>query len=116
MTVAAALPVLSTGAVVLGISAVLFGSAFLAITAATTALIRQERPAEQWAATIAGFTVWFAAGQTVGPVLAGAIADLVGLRGGLAAAAALLVLATGVAGLQWRMLRGAGRGGCQPRA
>ncbi len=76
------------------------GGAFLAVSAATTAVIRLSRPQPQWPGTLAGFTAAFGAGQIVGAVLTGQLADHVGLRGGLAAAATLLVLATAAASLQ----------------
>ncbi len=100
VTVAVALPLASTTTPVLAVSAALFGGAFLAVSAATTAVIRQSRPQPQWPRTLAGFTAAFGAGQVIGPVLTGQLADHVGLRGGLAAAAALLVLATAAASLQ----------------
>lgn len=100
VTVAVALPLASTSTPVLAVSASLFGGAFLAVSAATTAVICQSRPRLQWPRTLAGFTAAFGAGQVVGPVLTGQLADHVGLRGGLAAAAALLALATGAASLQ----------------
>jgi MFS family permease len=102
VTTAVTLPLASTTTPVLAVSAALFGGAFLAVSAATTALIRQSRSEADWPRTLAGFTVAFGAGQVAGPVLTGQIADHVGLRGGLAAAAAVLVLATAAASRQQR--------------
>ncbi|MGH3342381.1 MAG: YbfB/YjiJ family MFS transporter [Carbonactinosporaceae bacterium] len=100
VTTAVTLPLASTTTLVLAVSAALFGGAFLAVSAATTALIRQSRPQADWPRTLTGFTAAFGAGQVAGPVLTGQLADHVGLRGGLAAAAALLALATAAAALQ----------------
>lgn len=103
VTTAVALPLASAAVPVLAVSAALFGSGFLAVSAATTALIRTHTPHHQWSRTLAGFTAMFGAGQVAGPVLTGYLADHVGLRGGLAAATALLALATTAA---WRQYAG----------
>jgi predicted MFS family arabinose efflux permease len=100
VTTAVTLPLASTTTAVLAVSAALFGGAFLAVSAAATALIRQRRPQPEWSRTLAGFTAAFGAGQVAGPVLTGQVADHVGLRGGLAAAATLLAMATAAAWLQ----------------
>ena len=57
------------------ISALMFGAVFLSVVASTTALVRHNLPASQWAAGIGAFTVTFAAGQIVGPTIVGLIAD-----------------------------------------
>jgi predicted MFS family arabinose efflux permease len=100
VTTAVALPLASAATPILAVSATLFGGAFLAVSAAATALIRQSRPQPQWPRTLAGFTAAFGAGQVASPILTGQLADHVGLRGGLAAATAMLVLATAAAWLQ----------------
>lgn len=99
VTAGAALPLASTAPLVLAASAALFGSSFLAVSAAITTLIRDTRPHPEWSPILARFTTLFAAGQVVGPVVTGLLADRIGLRGGLAAATAVLVLATAAA---WR--------------
>lgn len=92
VTVGAAFPLASTSVVVLGLSSALFGAGFLAVTAAITQLVREQRPSHQRHRTLAGFTSIFAAGQIAGPVLTGGLADHLGLRGGLAVAAGFLLL------------------------
>ncbi|MET7403067.1 YbfB/YjiJ family MFS transporter [Dactylosporangium sp. NPDC005572] len=69
VAVAAALPLLSPAAVVA--SALLFGGTFMMVPAAVTALAGGAR-------RLAALTVVFAAGQAVGPWLAGALADRAG--------------------------------------
>ena len=78
--------------VVLG-SGLLFGAVFLSVVASTTALVRHNLPASQWAAGISAFTIVFAAGQIVGPTVVGWIADGPGgLARGLVFSAAALWL------------------------
>lgn len=103
VTIAGALPLASAAVPVPAVSAALFGSGFLAVSAAATALIGHHRPQGEWSRTLAGFTTMFAIGQATGPALTGYLADHVGLRGGLTAATALLALATTAA---WRQHAG----------
>ncbi|HYF20621.1 MAG TPA: YbfB/YjiJ family MFS transporter [Ramlibacter sp.] len=56
-------------------SGLLFGGVFLSLVASTTALVRHNLPAGQWAAGISAFTTVFAVGQIAGPTLVGWIAD-----------------------------------------
>lgn len=99
VTAGVALPLASTSPLVLGMSAALFGSAFLTVSAAVTTLIRDARPHPEWSPVLARFTVLFAAGQVIGPAVTGVLADRVGLRGGLGVSVAVLVLAVAAA---WR--------------
>ena len=88
----AILPLVSGGAVATFASAVLFGGAFLAVVTATTALVRHSLPAHAWPAGIAAFTILFATGQCVGPVVSGAVSDSFGgLETGLGLSAIILV-------------------------
>ena len=73
--VAAILPALTSAWSLVMISALMFGAVFLSVVASTTALVRHNLPASQWAAGIGAFTVTFAAGQIVGPTIVGLIAD-----------------------------------------
>jgi predicted MFS family arabinose efflux permease len=100
VTTAVALPLASVARPVLAVSAALFGAAFLAVSAAATGLIRQARPEPEWSRTLTVFIALFGAGQVVGPLLTGRLADHIGLRGGLAVAAGLLTLAVLAACLQ----------------
>lgn len=73
--VAAIVPALTRSWPLLLASGLLFGAVFLSVVASTTALVRHNLPASQWAAGIGAFTVTFAAGQIVGPTVVGWIAD-----------------------------------------
>ncbi len=72
---------------------VLFGAVFLSVVASTTLLVRHNLPPAAWPAGIAAFTIVFAGGQIVGPVLVGWVADGPGgLVRGLALSAGALAL------------------------
>jgi predicted MFS family arabinose efflux permease len=93
LALATLLPVVSTHVAVVLISGALFGAVSLTVVASTTALVRHNLPGAQWPAGITLFTVVFAAGQIVGPVLVGAVADGAGgLQRGFVISAALLAL------------------------
>ena len=101
---ATVLPALTSAWPLLLLSGVMFGGVFLSIVASTTALVRHNLPPGQWAAGISAFTIVFAAGQIVGPTVAGWIADsvgtsnnLAGLQRGLMFSAAALWLGAAVA-------------------
>jgi len=72
---AAALVLLAPHPAVVIASAVTYGATFMAVPAAVTTLVRDATPPESLASTLSIFTVIFAAGQTAGPWLAGALAD-----------------------------------------
>jgi MFS family permease len=92
------LPVLSTHPLAVFASGALFGGVMLSVVASTTALVRHNLPPDAWSGGIAAFTTVFAAGQVFGPVLTGWVADgALGLRGGLACSAALLLAGAAVA-------------------
>jgi len=84
------------------LSGALFGAVFVSVVASTTAMVRHNLPKAAWPAGIAAFTIVFAAGQIVGPLLVGFVADAAG--GGLApgfwVSAALLALGSVVAARQ----------------
>ena len=89
--VATVLPVLSPAWPVTLASGLMFGAVFLSVVASTTALVRHNLPAAQWAAGISVFTIVFALGQIVGPTVTGWISDgRGGLAGGLLASAVTL--------------------------
>jgi len=91
----AILPLWSATPIALSTSATIFGSAFFAVVTATTAFVRRNYPPAVWPKGIALMTVAFGIGQTIGPVLTGAITDFGGsLSLGLALSA--VVLATAV--------------------
>lgn len=93
--VGAAMPLGNTSLIALFLSALIFGSAFFSLSAATTAFATRNANADQWPYVIGVFTVVFGAGQVVGPVLIGAISDNSGsLFSGLVWGCFFLVLAT----------------------
>jgi len=97
---AIALPALTQNFVLVVVSGLLFGGVFLSIVASSTALVRHNLPPSAWAQGISAFTVVFAAGQIVGPMLVGWIADGPGgLERGLLVSALAQCLG---AALAWR--------------
>ena len=94
----AALPLLSGHVAVLLASALLFGGAMFSAPSSVSSFIKRALPKPAWGSAMATFTVMFAAGQIVGPVAIGWLADLTGsLAGGLAVSAALLALGAVIA-------------------
>lgn len=93
LALATALPAFSAALPVVLLSGLLFGLSFLSVVASTTALVRHNLPQPEWAAGISAFTIAFAVGHVVGPVLVGKIADGPGglARGLLVSAGALAV-------------------------
>ena len=69
------LPALTSAWPVVLLSGIVFGGVFLSVVASTTALVRHNLSAHDWPAGISAFTVVFAAGQIIGPVMVGWIAD-----------------------------------------
>jgi MFS family permease len=69
------LPLLSTSNVVLLTSAFLFGSAFLAVVAASTAFVCRNLPEASWSSGVGALTTAFGLGQMIGPVATGFITD-----------------------------------------
>lgn len=91
LALAGVLPALTAQPLALFASGIAFGAIFLQVPGATTALVRHNLPAAQWAAGISAFTIVFAVGQIVGPTLVGWVADGPGglARGFIASAIAL---------------------------
>jgi predicted MFS family arabinose efflux permease len=96
------LPVLlSTGPAAMFTSAILFGGSFLAGPASITIVVQRQLPPSAWTAAISLLTVGFAFGQTVGPILAGAISDATGrIEAGFWVSVVLLGVAACVSLLQ----------------
>jgi predicted MFS family arabinose efflux permease len=89
----AALPIFGHAPLLLAISALVFGVAFFAVVGSTTAFVRYNYPAESWPTAIAAMTIAFGIGQTLGPIVVGAITDAVGsLSFALNVSAAMLAL------------------------
>ena len=104
LAVATLLPVLSAHPLVVFLSGALFGSVFLSVVASTTALVRHNLPVAAWPAGIAAFTIVFAAGQIVGPLMVGWVADGPGgLARGFACSAGVLGLGALLAWQQRRL-------------
>ena len=74
----AALPIFGHSPLLLAISALVFGVAFFAVVGSTTAFVRFNYPPAGWATGIAAMTISFGIGQTLGPIVVGAITDAVG--------------------------------------
>jgi predicted MFS family arabinose efflux permease len=97
-----ALPLASNSIWMLLVSALLVGGSFFMVPGAMLALARSTLPPSLWAKTMNLFTFIFAIGQGVGPVAAGWIADHYSLNAAMAAGAATLVVAAGLALVQKR--------------
>ena len=91
----------------LAVSAVVFGVAFFAVVGSTTAFIRFNYPPAAWPAGIAAMTISFGIGQTLGPIVVGAITDALGsLTYALNVSAATLALGALAAACQRKLKRG----------
>jgi predicted MFS family arabinose efflux permease len=94
----ASLPMLGTSTAWLAISAVVFGVAFFAGVGSTTAFVRFNYPPAAWPTAIAAMTISFGVGQTLGPIVVGAITDALGsLNYALNVSAGLLALGAAAA-------------------
>lgn len=91
------LPILSAGSVSVLLSAAFFGVSIFIAPAAVAVLVRKTMPPAQWAKGMTFYTVLFAVGQAIGPVLSGWVADHSSLNASMAFAAALLGLAGALA-------------------
>jgi predicted MFS family arabinose efflux permease len=99
--IGAALPLFSQSALMLAISALVFGVAFFAVVTATTAYVRFNYPAALWPSAIAAMTIAFGIGQTLGPIATGMITDATGsLSSGLGVSAATLAVGAVAAAFQ----------------
>jgi len=84
------LPALFMHPAIAFVSGALFGATFLSAVASTTAFVRHNLPAAHWARGISAFTIVFAFGQIVGPMVIGWVSDGAGLERGLIYSAVLL--------------------------
>jgi len=97
----AAIPLISTSLPAMVVSAAFFGGAFFIPPAAITGLARAHLPRAAWGAALATYTVVFGLGQPIGPIFAGAVADVSGtLFAGLAASVAVLLVGAVASALQ----------------
>jgi len=102
----AALPLFGNSALLLAISALVFGVAFFAVVASTTAFVRFNYPPAAWPTGIAAMTIAFGIGQTLGPLAVGAVTDAFGsLSYALNVSAAMLALGAIAAAFQRRLVR-----------
>lgn len=100
------LPLFGFGSLGFLLSGVVFGLALFIGPTSVTAFSRKNLPQSDWGRAVALFTILFAAGQTVGPVAAGLIADQTASIGlGLFAAALVLMAGAGLAALQRPLAR-----------
>ncbi|OWJ58867.1 YbfB/YjiJ family MFS transporter [Paraburkholderia caledonica] len=90
LAVATLLPALFTQPWIAFVSGALFGATFLSAVASTTAFVRHNLPTTHWAKGISAFTIVFAFGQIVGPMVIGWVSDGAGLARGLIYSALLL--------------------------
>ncbi|KAA0013788.1 YbfB/YjiJ family MFS transporter [Billgrantia pellis] len=94
------LPILAGSVPLAFLSGLVFGGVFMSVVASTTALVRHNLDEQYWSAAISAFTVVFAFGQIIGPLLVGWLADGPGgLEQGLAVSAGALAVG---ALLAWR--------------
>jgi len=102
----AALPLFGHSALLLAISALVFGVAFFAVVASTTAFVRFNYPPAAWPTGIAAMTIAFGIGQTLGPLAVGAVTDAFGsLSYALNVSAAMLALGAIAAAFQKKLAR-----------
>jgi len=107
--VGAGLPILGHSTALLATSAVVFGVAFFAVVGSTTAFVRFNYPPQAWPTAIAAMTIAFGIGQTLGPIVVGAITDALGsLTYALNVSAAMLALGAVLAGVQGKVKRANG--------
>ena len=105
--IGAALPIFGHSPVLLAISALVFGVAFFAVVGSTTAFVRFNYPPAGWPIGIAAMTISFGIGQTLGPIVVGAITDAMGsLSFALNVSAAMLALGAVLAAFQKKLVQG----------
>ena len=93
LTIGALIPLLRADFGWMLASALLFGAGMFSVPSSVTALVTRALPKPAWGSALATFTIVFGAGQVIGPVATGWLADLTGsLRPGLAASVAVLAL------------------------
>jgi len=98
ISIGAGIPLYSTSLPAMILSAFFFGGAMFSAPAAVTDLIKSSLPKAAWGSAVAGFTVVFAIGQSIGPVLTGWLADVTrSLYAGLAGSVAILLVASAIA-------------------
>jgi predicted MFS family arabinose efflux permease len=100
----AGLPLFGHSALLLAISALVFGVAFFAVVGSTTAFVRFNYPPSAWPKGIAAMTIAFGIGQTLGPIAVGAVTDAFGnLSYALNVSAAMLAVGAIAAAFQRKL-------------
>ena len=98
IAVGAAIPLYSTSLPAMILSAMFFGGAMFTAPASVTDLVKTSLPKTAWGSAVAVFTVVFAVGQAIGPVLTGWLADATqSLYAGLAGSVVILLAASATA-------------------
>jgi predicted MFS family arabinose efflux permease len=104
--IGAALPIFGHSPVLLAISAPVFGIAFFAVVGSTTAFVRFNYPPSAWPTAIAAMTISFGIGQTLGPLVVGAITDAMGsLSFALNVSAAMLAVGAILSAFQKKLVQ-----------
>jgi len=104
--IGAGLPIFGHSPLLLAISALVFGVAFFAVVGSTTAFVRFNYPPAAWPSAIAAMTISFGIGQTLGPIVVGAITDALGsLSYALNVSAAMLALGAILAAFQGKLTK-----------
>jgi predicted MFS family arabinose efflux permease len=104
--IGAALPIFGHSPVLLAISALVFGIAFFAVVGSTTAFVRFNYPSSAWPTAIAAMTISFGIGQTLGPLVVGAITDAMGsLSFALNVSAAMLAVGAILSAFQKKLVQ-----------
>ena len=106
LAAATLIPALSGQPLAAFASGLLFGATFLAVVSSTTAFVRHNLPRPRWSTGISLFTIIFASGQIIGPILMGYISDGTSLARGFVCSAGVLLLGALLASAQ-RALPGA---------
>jgi predicted MFS family arabinose efflux permease len=102
--VGAAMPIFGHSIWLLALSALVFGVAFFAVVGSTTAFVRFNYPPQAWPVAIAAMTISFGIGQTLGPIVVGAITDAMGsLSFALNVSAAMLALGAVLSAFQRKL-------------
>ena len=98
------MPLFGHSTALLATSALVFGVAFFAVVGSTTAFVRFNYPPAAWPTAIAAMTIAFGIGQTLGPIVVGAITDAMGsLSYALNVSAAMLAVGAVSAAFQRRL-------------
>lgn len=104
--IGAAMPIFGHSVWLLALSALVFGVAFFAVVGSTTAFVRLNYPPPAWPTAIAAMTIAFGIGQTLGPIVVGAITDAIGnLSVALNVSAAMLALGAVLAAFQKKLVQ-----------